>query len=393
MIFQTLDDKKECVGVYHDGELIFDDIPRDLTRTWSYSNFLEDEAVEYASIYCHGKSIDSVCPSHLVESWERATARLKAFMRANQIAKVSLAENCFFDLTPPRFLKEYCETKNKICEWVFENYDRPDNYDHLLAIQKVLSEIKYKKVNFDGKELLKYWAENKAKVLHSRFHDAEAYCNYNLFGSKTGRLTLHKHSLPILNMKKEYRAAIKPSNDFFMELDYNAAEARVVLSLLGLDQPKEDIHEHHALNLYSCSRADAKKRFFAWLYNPNSDDSISGGKYDREMILGKYRIRDSVETLFDRRIKCDDFHAFNYLIQSTCADMVLERMVAIHDLLRGRKSHVAFTLHDSVILDFSSEDKDLIKAIVQEYKNTKLGNFKTTVSAGKDLYNLKLINI
>jgi hypothetical protein len=73
--------------------------------------------------------------------------------------------------------------------------------------------------------------------------------------------------------------------------------------------------------------------------------------------------------------------------------MVLERMVAIHDLLRGRKSHVAFTLHDSVILDFSSEDKDLIKAIVQEYKNTKLGNFKTTVSAGKDLYNLKLINI
>ena len=44
-------------------------------------------------------------------------------MRANKIAKVNLEHNCFFDLTPERFLKEYCEVKNKICEWVFKNYD------------------------------------------------------------------------------------------------------------------------------------------------------------------------------------------------------------------------------------------------------------------------------
>ena len=393
MLFQTLDDKKECVGVYCDGKLEFDDIPDNLTKTWSYSNFLEDRQVEYASIYCHGKSIDDVCPAHLLEDWERVTNRLKAFMRANQIAKVNLAENCFFDLTPTRFLKEYCEVKNKICEWIFKNYDRPKNYDHLLQIQQVLSEIKYKKVNFDEKELLRYWTENKAKVLHSKFKDTDAYCNYNLFGSVTGRLTLHKHSLPILNMKKEYRASIKPNNDFFIELDYNAAEARVVLALMGLEQPNEDIHEHHANNLYHCSRADAKKRFFAWLYNPNSDDSISSGQYNRDTILSKYRLYDSVETLFGRKIKCDDFHAFNYLIQSTCADMVLDRMCDIYKLLQGRQSYVAFTLHDSIILDFSSEDKDLIKSIVEKYENNKLGKFKTTVSAGKDLYNLKLINL
>ena len=68
-------------------------------------------------------------------------------------------------------------------------------------------------------------------------------------------------------------------------------------------------------------------------------------------------------------------------------------MVAVHNLLKDRKSCVAFTLHDSVILDFSSDDKDLIKLIIEEYKNTELGNFKTSVSAGKDLYNLKLINL
>ena len=285
MLFQTLDDKKECVGVYYNGVLEFDDLPQNITKTWSYSNFLEDLDVNYASIYCSGKSIDEICPAHLINDWERVTNRLKSFMRANRIAKVSLEENCFFDLTPERFLKEYCEVKNKICEWVFKNYDRPQNYDHLVQIQKVLADIKYKKVNFDEKVLTSFWTDNKAKLLHNKFKGRDVYCNYNLFGSVTGRLTLHKHSLPILNMKKEHRASIKPNNDFFIELDYNAAEARVVLALSDLEQPDQDIHQYHADSLYNCSRAEAKVRFFSWLYNPNSNDSISSGQYNRESIL------------------------------------------------------------------------------------------------------------
>tara|TARA_B100000287_G_scaffold385723_1_gene393087 strand:+ start:1617 stop:2798 length:1182 start_codon:yes stop_codon:yes gene_type:complete len=393
MLFQTLDDKKECVGVYANGELQFDELPIGISKTWSYSNFLSGADIDYASIYCLGRSLDDVCPAHLLDDWIRVSERLKSFIRANNLAKVSLVDNCFFDLTPERFLKEYCEIKNQICEWVFEKYERPENYDHLCSVQEVLSDIQFRKINFDPKPLQNYWGENKAKLLTKKFSGTDVYCKYNLFGSVTGRLTLDRNSLPILNMKKEYRAAIKPNNDFFIELDYNAAEARVVLALLNKEQPLEDIHDYHANNLYQCSRADAKKRFFAWLYNPNSDDSLSSGQYDRDEILGRYRLYDSVETLFKRKIKCDDFHAFNYLIQSTCADMVLDRMVSIFELLKGRKSYIAFTLHDSIILDFNSEDKDLIKTIVEEYRNTKLGKFKTTVSAGKDLYNLKLINI
>ena len=39
MLFQTLDDKSECVGVYSNGELHFKDIPDGLSKTWGYSNF------------------------------------------------------------------------------------------------------------------------------------------------------------------------------------------------------------------------------------------------------------------------------------------------------------------------------------------------------------------
>ena len=58
MLFQTLDNKRECVGVYVGGDLHFDTIPQDLTRTWGYSALLrEEEDVEYASLYAQAAKL------------------------------------------------------------------------------------------------------------------------------------------------------------------------------------------------------------------------------------------------------------------------------------------------------------------------------------------------
>ena len=66
MQFQTLDDKKDCVGIYCDGALYFNqELPQDITHTWSYSAFLENKEVQYAKLYCGGKSLDDVCPEPL----------------------------------------------------------------------------------------------------------------------------------------------------------------------------------------------------------------------------------------------------------------------------------------------------------------------------------------
>ena len=38
MYFQNIDDKKECVGVFFNNELVFEDIDlENFTRTWKYS--------------------------------------------------------------------------------------------------------------------------------------------------------------------------------------------------------------------------------------------------------------------------------------------------------------------------------------------------------------------
>ena len=48
MFFQTLDNKSECVGVFAEGKLHFDDLPTNLTKTWKYAPYLDDKDIEYA---------------------------------------------------------------------------------------------------------------------------------------------------------------------------------------------------------------------------------------------------------------------------------------------------------------------------------------------------------
>ena len=115
-------------------------------------------------------------------------------------------------------------------------------------------------------------SEYKTRQFFKKINNVSPYVDYNIFGTKTGRLSTKKGSFPILTMDKRYRSSVKPNNDWFVELDYNAAELRVLLALAGKEQPDEDIHDWNVKNVYRnlLTRDEAKTRIFAWLYNPSS---------------------------------------------------------------------------------------------------------------------------
>ena len=138
MLFQTLDDKEQCVAICADGEII-DELPAGLTKTWNYSAFLKDRDIEYAKIYCGGKTLDEVCPGYLKEEWEKISNRMRAYHRSFMEAKVSLRQNCFFDLVPERYLLVYYDLRNQITEHVFSNYEKPKNYDLILGMTKIIN--------------------------------------------------------------------------------------------------------------------------------------------------------------------------------------------------------------------------------------------------------------
>ena len=93
MIFQTLDDKNECVGIYAEGKLSFDELPDGLTACWAPVPYLEDREIEYATLYCEGRTPDQVCPDNLRDDWDECNEKMKAFYRSFMLGQVNLDEN------------------------------------------------------------------------------------------------------------------------------------------------------------------------------------------------------------------------------------------------------------------------------------------------------------
>ena len=391
MIFQTLDTKKECAGIYVSGEIVRDAIPSGLTATWKYTTHL-DLPVEYASLYCGGKSIGEMCPPGKTESWQALNGQLRNYINACNIAKVDLNQNCFYDLVPQKFLMRYCELRNQITEHVINNCDKPRNYDFLLDLVRLLAQIKEQPLNIDPAALKHLIALPRARKLYKKLiKQKEHHIDYLPFKSKTGRLTTSKASFPILTLDKSFRSVVKPNNDYFIELDFNAAELRTLLALSGKEQPEIDIHDWNIKNVYRGmpTREEAKKRIFAWLYNPNSNDYLSDRAYDRDGVLKEYYDGEKVTTAFDREIPADKHHALNYIIQSTTSDLLLKRAIEVGKMLYNRKSNVALLLHDSLVIDFDKSDAGMLEDVVNTFSNTDLGKYVTNISVGKSFGAMK----
>ncbi len=399
MYFQALDDKTNCIGIYFDGKLIFDEkiFPPIMSgmKTWKYSGSIKDE-VEYAWFFVGGKNLDDVCPEDLKKEFNKNQSKLIAFKKAFDIAKIDFREHCFFDLVPHDYLSSFLDIKNKITKHVFENFEKPVEYDHLVEVEKLLYKIRYNKLNIDNKGARNLFVNSTSRNHAQKIMNSSKHIDYNIFGTKTGRLTTNPGSFPILTMRKELRSLIKPKNDWFVSLDYNGAEVRTVLSLLDIEQPDYDVHnwnmENTLKHLSPKDRETAKTMFFGWLYNPNSK-KIENSIYDRNSILEKFYDGKAIETPFGRKIKVDKDKSLNYIIQSTTADLVNERAVQIDNFLEGKKSFISHLVHDEVVIDVSNDEKKLIPELKELFSNNRLGCFKTNLKAGKDYFNLGVLNL
>ena len=386
MYFQVLDDKKECVGIYHNGMVNYEPSIQNGSRTWKYSPYLRGYDIEYARLYCAGQTLEQVCPDHLKESYKDISAKMKAFLISFQEAKISLEDNCFFDLVPERFLLEFCEIKNEITKHIFENFSRPKNYRFLFSLEQMISDISSQKLNIDLGELSASLADIQVRSSIKKIKKSDNCISYDIFGTKTGRLSTKKNSFPIMTLNKSYRAILKPKNDLFLELDYNAAELRTLLALSGHTQPDQDIHEWNMKNVYGdrLNREESKKRIFSWLYNPESKDFQSEKFYERNKVLTQHWQGGIVSTPFGREIKVDRSKALNYLIQSTTSDAFLTQCHKIWQKLSEYKTNIAFLLHDSVVLDFASDERHLIPEMIDLFSQNDLGKFKVNVAIGKN---------
>ena len=53
-------------------------------------------------------------------------------------------------------------------------------------------------------------------------------------------------------------------------------------------------------------------------------------------------------------------------------------------MLEGRKTKIAFIIHDSIVLDYCNDDGDYINEVYWEFQDTRFGKFLTNASGGKN---------
>jgi hypothetical protein len=389
LIFQLLDTKHECYKIFCADELHDDYSDEVLTHTWAPSPSLTDKEVEYAQIWSGGKTLADLCPEKSKHRFENLNERAKVFLKTFFNARINLDDVCFYDCVPEKFLLDYFSLKNEIAADVFENYKKPLNHDFMRDLIFFVDRISNQTLNIDTSDL--DMSDEKTGVQKISLDKNKVV--YNPWGTVTGRLTTQKNSFPILTLNKNLRKCLKPQNDVFLELDYNASELRVLLGLLDQAQPEEDLHSWLAKEVFDdkYTREEVKKKVFAWLYNPASKNKRLNAFFDRQAVLEKYYDGHKVVTPYDRTVDVDEEKALNYLIQSSSSDMMLTAAMKLDKILSNKKSFVAFCIHDSIVLDIAAEDKELVENMREEFSKTRFGNFRTNMSLGLDFGDMKRI--
>jgi hypothetical protein len=369
-IVQVIDTKKGCKRFYSNKNTYknLEEIPgTGPIITWNHSHLMQEDCV-YLSLYYNKINLHEYCEQHNVEKFIQIEQKIKNIIKSYMIAKVNLKNECYEDYIPEKILSEYLSLKEESMSNFYAYNKKPPEYDTLSMLHKLCQEIS------------DYQNPSMSPGIR-----------YNIFGTKTGRLTTKPGSFPILTLAKEKRESIKAVNGGFVEFDYNAAEIRTMLALAGAHQPEQDIHiwNSEMLPNLSLTRDQIKKRFFAWLYNPKSEDSSFSDFYDKDSLLGDHWDGKAVKTFFGRVIPCDRDHALNYVLQSTTSDLVLRSAYRIMQILKTMKSKIAFVLHDSVVIDCDPRDSSKIESLAKTFANTELGKYRTNIKIGKDFFNMK----
>lgn len=369
-----MDNKNFCVGIYGEDDNIHSSLSRkELTHTWDYHPHLFQTQTNYAKIYCNGLTLNQVCPESLKNNWEKIKQEKQKFLKTFQTAKVCLKTNCFYDLVPDFFLKDYFGIKNEITRHTFNVYEKPENHDFLVGVWKLTDAI--------SKQKIKHKCNEKRYSSH--------FIAYNIFGTITGRLAGQKGTFPILLLPKTERKNIFPTRDFFLKLDFNGAELRTAFALAGKEQPQQDVIEILQDILKTDTREKTKKKFYSWLYNPNKNEPLLETFLNKDDVLKKHFDGEKVKNTFGRIIKTDDFHALSYLNQSETNDTFLEKAVELFYRLRRFETKIAFLVHDELVLDVKRSEIEKLKPLLRNFGNTRHGHYLLNIAVGMNYGEMK----
>ena len=101
----------------------------------------------------------------------------------------------------------------------------------------------------------------------------------------------------------------------------------------------------------------------ASLYKKRYLDSIEGSREFIKGVESTVESRGWVKNRYGRVYKvpaADSYKGVNYLVQGTSADILNERLIAIHDYLKNTQSRLLLQVHDEIICEIYEDEIDMV---------------------------------
>ena len=64
--------------------------------------------------------------------------------------------------------------------------------------------------------------------------------------------------------------------------------------------------------------------------------------------------------------------------------MILRQAIKVNNLLKDKKTKIAFIVHDSIVLDMVKEEEHMINDLYKAFATTEFGYFNVRAKAGKN---------
>jgi hypothetical protein len=239
----------------------------------------------------------------------------------------------------------------------------------------------------------------------------------------TGRITAHDSYNP-QNLQKDNQDRADIITRFegggILVYDYTSFETRISLFKCDNEEYRDkykdaDLHYESAKIVYQKSEITENERDFcktlnhAILYGAGEEtllkrmSNISEPEYKLYLVKNflspliqiannmkeQYSNKGYLVNDWDSIIRIEKTHAsFNNYIQSTASEIIVDKVWEIRDLLKGKKSHFLFQVHDSMVFDIHPSEKSLIQEIGQVLSMHRDMHFTLAYKFGLDYKNL-----
>ena len=212
--------------------------------------------------------------------------------------------------------------------------------------------------------------------------DSKVYSSYNLYNI-TSRPTNAFNSINFLAFNKENgsRMAFIPQNDAFVEFDFDGYHLRLVANLMNLELPQDQsVHEYLGKQYFGKDELtpeeyqESKKTTFRQMYNGVEDEfkHIPLFRHIAEFVKAMweeykragYSILPNGRKIIQENANPQKL--FNYYIQ--CLETVnnVKKLSKLKEYLQNKQSKVLLVVYDSILIDYSAEDR---KGTLAEIKN------------------------